>query len=293
MADRSLKLAPDMKTNARAVDRFDGESDDELTGRGRASGSFSAVSHRTYSRSARAEPPWASTTASIIVAKREGPAWFSGVSPVCKSIIGINVAVFLLDQLINRGNNTPFIDAYLAASPDGTLHHFRIWELLTATFLHVDIWHLLGNMWFFWIVGREMESLYGSRDFLAFYLCAAIFSTLAWVLIDAASNPDPTTGHGRRFRGRHGHDDALHAVLPQARDPVFLYSDADVAPGCSLLGLPPDPGAGRTIVAGRRRGPPGRGWFCIPLQAVRLAVVAVVLGACVQAEASDLLARSS
>ena len=47
-------------------------------------------------------------------------------------------------------------------------------------------------MWFFWIVAREMESLYGSRDFLVFYLCAAIFSTLAWVLIDAAANPDST-----------------------------------------------------------------------------------------------------
>jgi membrane associated rhomboid family serine protease len=121
-----------------------------------------------------------------------GSGWFSGVSPVCKSIIGINVAVFLLDQLINRGDNATFIRSYLAASPDGTLHHFRIWELLTATFFHADIWHLVGNMWFFWIVGREMESLYGTRDFLAFYVCAAIFSTLAWVLIAAASNVDRT-----------------------------------------------------------------------------------------------------
>jgi membrane associated rhomboid family serine protease len=117
-----------------------------------------------------------------------GSAWFSGVSPVCKSIIGINIAVFLLDQLINRGNNDPFIRAYLAASPESTFHHFRIWELLTATFLHAGPLHLLGNMFFLWIVGREMEALYGSRDFLAFYVCAAIFSTLVWCLIDAASS---------------------------------------------------------------------------------------------------------
>ncbi len=38
---------------------------------------------------------------------------------------------------------------------------------------------------FLWIVGREMESMYGSRDFLAFYLSAAVFSTLCWVLIDS------------------------------------------------------------------------------------------------------------
>jgi membrane associated rhomboid family serine protease len=116
-----------------------------------------------------------------------GSGWFSGVSPVCKTIIAINVVVFLIDQLTRSES----IFRYFAASPEGTLRHLRLWQLLTATFLHVSIWHLLGNMWFFWIVGREMESMYGSRDFLAFYLCAAVFSTLAWVLIHAASSRDP------------------------------------------------------------------------------------------------------
>jgi membrane associated rhomboid family serine protease len=111
-----------------------------------------------------------------------GSGWFSGVSPVCKSIIGINVAVFLLEQL-TRSDLRP----YFAATPDGILHHFRVWQLLTATFLHADLWHLIGNMWFFWIVAREMEAMYGTRDFVAFYLAAAIFSTLAWVLITALS----------------------------------------------------------------------------------------------------------
>jgi membrane associated rhomboid family serine protease len=121
-----------------------------------------------------------------------GTGLFSGVSPVTKSIIVINAAVFLLDRLINPdASQQSFIDTYFAATPNGILHHFRIWQLLTATFLHVGIWHLLGNMWFFWIVGREMESLYGSRDFLIFYLGAAIFSTLAWVLITAASGRNP------------------------------------------------------------------------------------------------------
>ena len=109
------------------------------------------------------------------MAKREVPAGSAVSRRSCKSIIVINVAVFLLDRLIDPDGNQPFINTYLAASPDGVLHHFRIWQLLTATFLHADIWHLLGNMWFFWIVGREMESLYGSRDFLIFYLVRGNF----------------------------------------------------------------------------------------------------------------------
>jgi membrane associated rhomboid family serine protease len=118
-----------------------------------------------------------------------GRAFFGGVSPVCKSIILANVVVFVLEQLIGAKNLAipQIIENYLAASPEGTLRHFRVWELLTATFFHKDIWHLLGNMWFFWIVGREMESLYGSRDFLVFYVSAAIASTLCWVLVDSAT----------------------------------------------------------------------------------------------------------
>ena len=116
-----------------------------------------------------------------------GSGWFSGVSPVCKTIIGINVAVFVLDQL-TRGE----INRYFEATPDDVLRHFRIWQLLTATFLHATIWHLLMNMWLFWIVAREVESIYGSRDFLAFYLSAAIVSTLAWVLIRTIAKQDPT-----------------------------------------------------------------------------------------------------
>ena len=44
-------------------------------------------------------------------------------------------------------------------------------------------------MWFLWLVGREMESLYGSRDFLAFYLLAGGVSTLGWAVIQLLSGP--------------------------------------------------------------------------------------------------------
>jgi len=111
-----------------------------------------------------------------------GSGWLTGLAPVCKTIIIVNAAIFLFGQLtdVERFTNT-----YLAASPENTLRHYRLWQLLTATFLHAGIMHLVCNMWFLWMVGREMESLYGSRDFLAFYLGAAIFSTGAWVVLDA------------------------------------------------------------------------------------------------------------
>ena len=127
-----------------------------------------------------------------------GSGLFGGVSPVCNALIAINVVVFILLQIFNV--DVDFVRDWLAASPYEFWHHGKVWQLLTATFLHDSHpWHILGNMLFLWFVGREMESLYGSRDFLAFYLSAAVVSTLGELVFDAA-------------RGTTGRDSGLSAV---------------------------------------------------------------------------------
>ncbi len=112
-----------------------------------------------------------------------GPSWFGGVAPWCKTLILIICVVFLLQQALQV--DPGWMAEWLEASPEGIFRHGRIWQLLTATFLHAGLLHILLNMWFLWLVGREMESLYGSRDFLAFYLAAAVVSTLGWAAIQA------------------------------------------------------------------------------------------------------------
>lgn len=109
-----------------------------------------------------------------------GPGWFSGVAPWCKTLIVINCVVFLLQLALGR--NSPLFSDWLEASPENIFRHGRIWQLWTATFLHANFWHILGNMWFLWLVGREMETQYGSRDFVGFYLTAGGVSTLGWAL---------------------------------------------------------------------------------------------------------------
>jgi membrane associated rhomboid family serine protease len=124
-----------------------------------------------------------------------GSAWWSGASPVCNAIIIINVAVFLFQNFAKISPGGELMTTWFAASVDETFRNYKLWQLLTATFVHGGIMHLFMNMWFFWLVGREMEPLYGSRDFLAFYLTAAIFSTFVWVLFALLShNPYPAIG---------------------------------------------------------------------------------------------------
>ena len=58
--------------------------------------------------------------------------------------------------------------------------------ILTSMFMHAGVWHLLGNMFFFFAFGTALERWFGSAKFAAFYLCGGIFSTLAHVLVGYA-----------------------------------------------------------------------------------------------------------
>jgi membrane associated rhomboid family serine protease len=56
------------------------------------------------------------------------------------------------------------------------------WRLVTATFLHIGIFHFLLNMLVLWDVGRFVERLVGLWGFLVVYLLAGFVGSLASVL---------------------------------------------------------------------------------------------------------------
>lgn len=61
----------------------------------------------------------------------------------------------------------------------------EIWRLVTYAFCHApeDLMHIVFNLWMLWLVGREMESLYGSGEILAFYLTAAVFASVCYLVL--------------------------------------------------------------------------------------------------------------
>jgi membrane associated rhomboid family serine protease len=117
-----------------------------------------------------------------------GVGWFAGASPVCRTLLVVNIALYLLEQLHLIDHE--FLWNWFAASSEGVFRQGRVWQLLSATFLHADPLHLVGNMLFLWLAGRELEAMYGSRDFLALYLSAAVLSTLVWASFDLAAPHD-------------------------------------------------------------------------------------------------------
>ena len=110
---------------------------------------------------------------------KTGGGWLSGDAPACKAIIIANVVLFVGQKIF------PTLEPWFDARSHQIFQDYQVWRLLTATFLHGTPLHILFNMWFLWMVGREMEQTYGSRDFAGMYLSAAVFSTFCWAVIDA------------------------------------------------------------------------------------------------------------
>jgi membrane associated rhomboid family serine protease len=120
--------------------------------------------------------------------RREGSGFlgsFIDRGTVCKWLIGITVGVFIAQVLTSqpgRGEGSWFTRG-LILTTDGILHG-EVWRLLTYAFAHdpVSPWPILWNMLFLWWFGRDVEDLYGPREFLAFYLAAVLLGSAAFVL---------------------------------------------------------------------------------------------------------------
>ncbi len=59
--------------------------------------------------------------------------------------------------------------------------------LLTSMFMHGDIFHLIGNMWFLLVFGRNVECAMSHGRFLAFYIACGVCASLAHVFSDMHS----------------------------------------------------------------------------------------------------------
>jgi len=119
----------------------------------------------------------------------DGPSFLGSLverGTVCKWLIGVNVVAFIV-QLATRGAGSAhgfFTDA-LILNRDAVLSGGEVWRLLTYAFLHDtnSLLHIVFNMLFLWWFGRDVEDLYGQREFLFFYLLAALLGGLAFVAV--------------------------------------------------------------------------------------------------------------
>ncbi|MGP8242999.1 MAG: rhomboid family intramembrane serine protease [Bryobacteraceae bacterium] len=97
-------------------------------------------------------------------------------------LIVVNILVFLFEFSLDDYTRNAFIGQY-GLVPD----RFAVANIFTSMFLHAGWLHVLGNMWFLWIFGDNVEDILGHGKFLLFYLLCGTAAGLAQVLMDPAS----------------------------------------------------------------------------------------------------------
>lgn len=91
----------------------------------------------------------------------------------------------VMEQMVNQlpGTRVSVVQEWCELDPRKTVSRGQVWRLLTCAFCHDRLtpWHILLNMVLLYWFGTRLENMYGSREFLLFYLAAAVCGSLAYV----------------------------------------------------------------------------------------------------------------
>ena len=103
---------------------------------------------------------------------------YSSMSSVVRALLIINGGMFLLElyssgQLINTLALWP-LGLSGTAVLDNSASHFQLWQLVTYSFLHGGVMHLLLNMCALWLFGSRMEKAWGSKAFTFYYFVCVL-----------------------------------------------------------------------------------------------------------------------
>jgi len=92
--------------------------------------------------------------------------------------------------------------------------------ILTSMFMHGSWMHLIGNMWFMWVFGNNIEDSMGHVRFIVFYILCGILASAAHIVSDPGSVV-PTVGASGAISGVMG---AYIVLYPKVRVwTLFFY----------------------------------------------------------------------
>src|ERR1700691_2400585 len=114
---------------------------------------------------------------------------------VTVSLIAVNIAIFLYQVSLPTYELNAFVTRW-GIVPD----QLRLITLLTSMFLHGGWLHILGNMLFLWVFGRNVEDLIGGSRFLALYLICGVAAGIVHVITNGYSTL-PTIGASGAIAG--------------------------------------------------------------------------------------------
>ena len=104
---------------------------------------------------------------------------------VTTSLLALNVLIFCL-YIFDQYPMFWVLENF-ANIPVFTANGEQLYTLLTATFLHGGWMHLIGNMYFLYVIGDNIEDVLGAKKYLLIYLGMGIFASAVSTLLDMQS----------------------------------------------------------------------------------------------------------
>lgn len=133
---------------------------------------------------------------------------------VTVALIVINILVYLFEFSLDDYSKNAFIGTF-GLVPD----RFHFANVLTSMFLHGGWMHVLGNMWFLWIFGDNIEDILGHGKYLLFYLLCGVGAAMTQVYFSPDSRV-PMVGASGAIAGVMG---AYMVKFPYSRISTLIF----------------------------------------------------------------------
>jgi membrane associated rhomboid family serine protease len=148
------------------------------------------------------------------------------------TIIALNAVAWLFELSLPDDVRQAFLTVYGVVPAD-----LRPVTVVTSMFLHGSWMHVIGNMWYLWIFGDNVEDRLGHGRFIFFYLLCGIIAAFGQIAMDPTSTL-PTIGASGAIAGVMG---AYFVLYPHSRvltlvTIIFLWEIIEV-PAILLLGF--------------------------------------------------------
>jgi membrane associated rhomboid family serine protease len=149
---------------------------------------------------------------------------------VTVTLILLNAAAWLLEISMEPSELTRFLVTYGVVPAT-----FRPVTLFTSMFLHGGWSHVIGNMWYLWIFGDNIEDAFGHGRFVIFYLLCGMTAAAGQIVMEPASML-PTIGASGAIAGVMG---AYFVLYPKSRvlTLVPIFFNVIEMPAIALLGF--------------------------------------------------------
>jgi|SRR6266849_4753776 len=131
-------------------------------------------------------------------------------------IILINAVVFLHEFSLDDYSRNYFIAHYGLIPVQASAHPLTF---LTSMFLHGGWMHVIGNMWFLWIFGDNVEEALGHVKYFVFYILCGLAAAMMQVFFNADSRL-PMVGASGAIAGVMG---AYLVKFPQSRIVTLIF----------------------------------------------------------------------